>query len=53
MLFSINVNGLLGFEVAFALLTQKAWVRSWVATSFLDEVSSGFFFTRKAIVGKL
>ena len=39
--------------VACALVTQQAWVRSPVGTSFLGEVFLGFFLTCKTNVGKL
>ena len=39
--------------VACAPVTQRARVRSPVGTSFLGEVFSGFFLTRKTNVGKL
>ena len=39
--------------VACTLVTQRARVRSPVWTSFLDEVFSGFFLSRKTNVGKL
>ena len=39
--------------VACALITQQARVRSPVGTSYLGEVFSGFFLTRKPNVGKL
>ena len=42
-----------GQAEACVLVTQRAWVRSPVGTSFLGEVFSGFFLTCKTNVRKL
>ena len=42
-----------GQVVACAPVTQRARVRSPAATTFLGEIFSGFFLTRKTTVGKL
>ena len=39
--------------VAYALVTQRARVRTPVGTIFLGEVFSGFFLTCKTNLGKL
>ena len=54
----IEILGILHFTavgraVAWALVTQRALVRSPVGTSFLGEVFSGFFLTCKTNVRML